>query len=131
IMSLFVLSALVSASAQTDKKQKNKKKDAPKLSVVEVAETPPVAPPVVALKPANGSLYTDNSVNGSLLRDFKARQIGDLVFVDVVETTTATVTSEANRKRDSGNAAGIVPLLSALPIGGAPVAGAVAAELGQ
>jgi flagellar L-ring protein precursor FlgH len=131
ISSLLVLSALVSASAQTDKKKKNKKKDAPKLSVVEVAETPPVAPPVIAIKPANGSLYTDNAVNGSLLRDFKARQIGDLVFVDVVETSSATVTSGADRKRDSGNAAGIVPLLSGLPIGGAAVAGAVAGEMGQ
>ena len=82
-------------------------------------------------KPTNGSLFTDNAVNGNLLRDFKARQIGDLVFVDVVEENTAKVTSNAKRDRDSGTIGGLVPLISALPINGAAVAGPIAGDLGQ
>src|SRR6266700_2727504 len=90
-ISLFICSAFFAVSAQDKKKSKKQKKSQPDLAVVHVQETPlavPVAPPQ---KPANGSLFTDNTVNGNLLRDFKARQIGDLVFVDVVESTTATV----------------------------------------
>ncbi len=128
---LIVFSTFVAGIAQAKKEKKSKKKDQPRLTVVEVRETAPVTPPVETMKPTNGSLFTDNSVNGNLLRDFKARQIGDLVFVDVVETNTATVTSNAKRDRDSGNLAGIVPLVSALPINGAAVAGPILGELGQ
>ncbi|MEP6850023.1 MAG: flagellar basal body L-ring protein FlgH [Acidobacteriota bacterium] len=131
ILAIVLLTA-AGVSAQGKKKsKKNLKKDQPNLSVVQVRESPPVAPVVEREKPANGSLYTDGTVNGNLLRDFKARQIGDLVFVDVVETSTATVASSAARKRDSGNVAGLVPLLSALPVNGAATAGSVVSELGQ
>ena len=119
------------AVAQNKKEKKRKKKDQPKLTVVEIEKTPPVAPIVEPLKPANGSLFTDNSVNANLLRDFKARQVGDLVFVDVVEESRATVTSSANRNRDSGNVGGLVPLLNAIPVSGAATAGSVIGELGK
>ncbi len=122
---------MFSATAQDKKEKQRKKKDQPKLTVVEVQPTPPIAPPVEQLKPANGSLFTDNSVNANLLRDFKARQVGDLVFVDVVETSTANVTSSAKRNRDSGNVGGIVPLLNAIPVNGAATAGSVVGELGK
>lgn len=135
------MSAFISLAAQelpaaksekgAKKEKKKKKGDQPELKIVEVQEKPPIAPPVVAQKPLNGSLFTDNSTNGNLLRDFKARQIGDLVFVDVVETNTATVTSNASRKRDSGNVAGIVPAVTALPIGPAAAIGSVIGELGK
>jgi len=128
---LLVISVALSVPAQDKKEKKKKKKDQPKLTVVEVKETPPVAPVVEKAKPANGSLFSDNSVNGNLLRDFKARQIGDLVFVDVVETSTATVSSSANRSRDSGNLGGIVPLLSAIPIAGVQAAAPVVGEMGK
>jgi len=49
-------------SAQDKKEKKNKKKDQPKLTVVEVQEAPIVVPVVVPQKPANGSLFTDNSI---------------------------------------------------------------------
>ncbi|MEQ1644584.1 MAG: flagellar basal body L-ring protein FlgH, partial [Pyrinomonadaceae bacterium] len=123
---LITLTLIAIASAavisQTKPAKKSKKKDQPKLTVVEVNEAPPVVPDVVILRPTNGSLFTDNATNNDLLRDFKARQVGDLVFVDVVETNTATVSSNASRSRDSGNLAGIVPLVTALPINGAAIA---------
>ncbi len=131
IISAIVLSMVFGVNGQTKKEKEKKKKDQPVLTVVEVQPTPPVAPSVEVQKPANGSLFTDNSTNGNLLRDFKAQQVGDLVFVDVVETNTATVSSNAKRDRDSGNLAGIVPLVSALPLNGAAVAGTVLTGLGQ
>ena len=131
IISAVVFSMVFGVNGQTKKEKKPKKKDQPVLTVVEVQPTPPVAPPIEVQKPANGSLFTDNSTNGNLLRDFKAQQVGDLVFVDVVETNTATVSSNAKRDRDSGNLAGIVPLVSALPLNGAAVAGTVLTGLGQ
>lgn len=82
-------------------------------------------------KPANGSLFTDNASNGNLLIDFKARRVGDLVFVDVVEENSATVSSNASRSRDSGNLGGIVPLVGALPVSGAATVGSVLGGLGQ
>ncbi len=86
---------------------------------------------VPVAKPANGSLFTDGAANGNLLVDFKARNIGDLVFVDVVEENTATVSSGAKRDRDSGTLGGIAPLISALPINGASTAGDVVTGLGK
>lgn len=127
-----VFSALFSSSALAqDKKEKKKKKNQPKLTIVEVQETPPVVPASTPQKPQNGSLFTDNSANTNLLRDFKARQVGDLVFVEVVEESSAAVTSGAKRNRDSGNVGGIVPLANAIPINGASTVGSVIGELGK
>ncbi len=128
---LLSFSVSLSQEKKTKKEKKKKNKSVPQLVVVEVEEKPPTIPVPVTVKPANGSLFTDNASNGNLLRDFKARQIGDLVFVDVVEESTATVTSSAKRDRDSGNLGGIVPLVSALPINGASTAGSVLTGLGQ
>ncbi|MFM9904745.1 MAG: flagellar basal body L-ring protein FlgH [Pyrinomonadaceae bacterium] len=121
----------VAVGAQQKEKKKKKGDQPPPLTIVEVRPTEPVVAEMEIQKPSNGSLFTENSVNGNLLRDFKARQVGDLVFVDVVEENTANVTSNAKRDRDSGNLAGIVPLVSALPINGAAVAGSVLGGLGQ
>lgn len=125
-----LLSALSTLAFAQDNKGK-KKRSEPKLTVVTVSEKPPITPQSEPAKATNGSLFTDGSVNGNLLRDFKARQIGDLVFVDVVETSSANVTSNAKRDRESGNLGGIVPLISALPINGAAVAGSITGELGR
>ncbi len=117
---------------QAKKELENKTKDQPQLTVVEMKPGPQVFEPlVVQAKPANGSLFTDTATNGNLLNDFKARRVGDLVFVDVVETNTATVTSSANRTRDSGSLAGIGSLIGALPIAGAAAAETVVSGLGK
>lgn len=121
----------VALSQEKPVKKKARKRSEPKLAVVEVREQPPVPPIVEMQKPTNGSLFTEGSVNGNLLRDFKAQNVGDLVFVDVVETSSANVTSNAKRNRESGNLGGIVPLITALPVNGAAVAGSVTAELGR
>jgi flagellar L-ring protein FlgH len=130
MLTIIILSLLTAAFAQS-KKDKKKKKDQPRLTVVEVRDAPPAVPVAETPKPANGSLFTDNAAGGNLLRDFKARQVGDLVFVDVVETSTATVSSSAKRNRDSGNLGGIVPLLSAIPVGGVQAAAPVVGEMGK
>lgn len=129
---LIILSLIFNVAAQ-DKKDKKKKasKEPPKLTVVEVLDVPPVASIPPPQKPANGSLFTDSAVNGNLLGDFKAQRIGDLVFVDVVETNTATVNSSAERSRDSGNLGGLAPAISAIPITGASTVGSVIQGLGQ
>src|SRR4051812_44758830 len=116
VMTLFTA---LSVTAQDTKEKKKKKNDQPKLTVVEVAEKPPVIPVPEPQKPANGSLFTDSSVNGNLLADFKAGRLGDLVFIDIVETTSATVQSGAKRERDSGNLGGLSTAVSAIPIAGA------------
>jgi flagellar L-ring protein precursor FlgH len=129
---LLTISLLTSVSAQKDKKKKNKKnKNQPELTVVKIEETAP--PPVTPepQKPANGSLFTDNSVNGNLLADFKARRVGDLVFVDIVESSEAEVTSGAKRNRDSGAVGGIGTIAGALPVPGAAIAGTIVGALGK
>jgi len=122
----------ISAQEKPEKKDKKKKnKSVPELKVVQVEEKPPVIPVQEQKKPANGSLFTETAENANLLRDFKARQVGDLVFVDVVEETEANVASSARRNRDSGNLGGIVPLTNAIPVNGASTAGSVLSELGK
>lgn len=131
-MSLVLLfaSAAFSIAAQ-DKKIKKKKSKQPALAVVTIEDPPSAAPAPAAQKPANGSLFTDGAANGSLLVDFKAGRVGDLVFVDIVETSTATVTSGAKRDRDSGTLGGLSTLIGALPVSGAGTAATVAEGLGQ
>jgi flagellar L-ring protein precursor FlgH len=128
---ILIILAVTSAVPAQDKQGKKKKQPGPELKVVSITEPPPTPPEPVVTRPANGSLFSDDARNGDLVRDFKARQVGDLVFIDVVEVTTATVASSATRSRDSGNLAGAVPLIAALPIGGAATASTVAGELGQ
>ena len=127
---ILIIAALAVGSIAQEKK-KSKPKGQPKLTVVEVTGQQPQVVVVQPPRPTNGSLFTDGSVNGNLLRDFKARENGDLVFVDVVEANTANVTSNAKRDRDSGNLGGLVPLVAGLPINGAAVAAPVLGELGQ
>lgn len=132
ILTIFFLS--ISASlAQNKKVKKEKKKEnknAPELKIAPIEETPPIIIPA-PIPPQNGSLFSESSSNANLLRDFKARQVGDLVFVDVVEQSKATVESSAKRNRDSGNLGGLVPLVNALPVNGAATVGAVLPELGK
>lgn len=132
IVSLIFLISF-SAFAQKDEKPKNKK-DAKQTETKEVQEQPRVefvdATMNKEAKPANGSLFSDGAPGVSLIADEKARRVGDLVFVDVVEASTATVASSAKRGRDSGTLGGIGTLAGALPVPGAAVAGTVIGALG-
>ncbi len=129
---LLISFAFLPAPAQ-DKKSKEKLKQQPKLEIVQLEETVPVAPPpiVETIAPANGSLFANSPASGGLFSDFKARGLGDLVFIDIDETSTATVTSGADRNRDSGTLGGIVTAAGALPVPGAAVAGGVIGALGK
>ncbi len=127
----FVILLSVAVFPAQDKKSKNKLKEQPKLAVVEIEDAPPVAPTPVSPPPANGSLFSDGAAGGNLFQDFKARRIGDLVFVEIVESIEATVASGAKRNRDSGTVGGIVSAAGALPVPGAAVAGGVIGALGK
>jgi flagellar L-ring protein FlgH len=120
-----------------EKIEKARTKDIPEMTVVRFneqskSEAPNVSAAIIVPteKPLNGSLFTDSATNGNLLVDFKARRIGDLVFVDVVETNTATVNSSATRSRDSGNIGGLGALIGAIPVPGAAAAASVTGALG-
>ncbi len=131
---LLLFSSVFSAIQAQDKESGKKLKEQPKLAIVQIEETPPTPPPATIneiVKPANGSLFSDSPVNGNLFRDFKAGQLGDLVFIDIDETSTATVTSGANRERDSGTVGGVVTAAGALPIPGAAIAGTIVGALGK
>jgi flagellar L-ring protein precursor FlgH len=127
----FVLIFSVAFAQEKEKKKKNKSR--PKTAVVELESEikPIVIPTPVVEKPANGSLFTPNAQNLILLEDFRARRVGDLIFVDVSETSTATVTSGATRERNSGDIGGLGTLVGALPVSGAEVASNVLGALGK
>ncbi len=127
---LITISLLLSVSAQDKNEKKKKDKSKPELTVVKIEEPQPIIEIPAPQKPANGSLFTDTATNGNLLADFKARRIGDLVFVDIVESSEATVESSAKRNRDSGAVGGIGTLAGALPVPGAAVAGTIVGALG-
>ncbi len=71
---------------------------------------PPPGPPPAA-PPANGSLYNAASFN-SLAGDRRARRVGDLVTILLVERTQARKSATANSGRDSNTA---LSLPDALP----------------
>ena len=129
---LILMIGCISMGAYAQEKSKKKKGSEPKLTVVEIEPPrPPESPTVVEQRPANGSLFTDSAANGGLFRDFKARQAGDLVFVDVVEESTAAVSSGASRARDSGTVGGLTNAVGALPISSASAISGVIGALGQ
>lgn len=131
---LFVLAGSATVNAQWPGRNK-KKKQAEQAKLAEQAKQAalPVAvikPPPPPPPPANGSLFTDNAPGATLVTNFKAQRVGDLVFIDVVETSTATVSSSATRARDSGTIGGLSGGIAALPNPGTAVAGVIVG-LGQ
>lgn len=87
--------------------------------------------PQAAPTPANGSLFTETAMNADLVVDFKPHRVGDLVFIRVDEASTATVSSSANRARDSGTIGGLVNMLAAIPSPTIAATSNVVGALGQ
>jgi flagellar L-ring protein precursor FlgH len=139
---LLLVTLSVSSFAASKDKNKKKKQDPTRIAtqVPVVSPTPAPTPNDLtkqnarsALAPrerANGSLFFDGAAAGNLFSDFKPRSVGDLVFVDVVESSAANVASNANRKRDSGTLGGLATATGALPSPGAAVAAGVVGALG-
>jgi flagellar L-ring protein precursor FlgH len=121
--------SLAMGGAIPEKKKKKGKEPAEKPVVKPAAE---ILPPPVAPVPqrTNGSLFSDATSRGDLFSDFKASRVGDLVFVNVVEASTATVSSGAKRDRDSGAIGGLVGAIGALPVPGAAIVAGVAGGIG-
>jgi flagellar L-ring protein FlgH len=109
-------------------KKRGREEKPPQPVAIETFEAVPEPAPA---RPANGSLFTGDAPGGDLLSDFKPRHIGDLVFVDVIEGSTASVSSSAKRARDSGSVGGLVDLAGAIPLSGADVAAGVIGALGK
>ncbi len=125
---LLVLCLVIPVPGQDAKKNNKKKKKAQKEEIVAAPEpTRTAAPPAPMI--SNGSLFRENT--GSLLADFKATYVGDLVFIDVIEQSAANVTSNAKRERDSGTSGGLVGLVGAMPFSGAATTATVLNGLGQ
>jgi flagellar L-ring protein FlgH len=127
---LILVASVLFAIDSTASAQKKRNRTATK-----PAETQPIAarpqPAPIAAPPANGSLFSSQSASNSLVTDFKPRGVGDLVFVDVVEESTATVSSAASRSRDSGTIGGLTSAIGAIPLAGAAVTASVVAAAGQ
>jgi flagellar L-ring protein precursor FlgH len=119
---LFVTASSTANAGSTLDKGKKKQAEEVKPAILRVVEIKPTPPP---RPPANGSLFSDNSPGASLVSNFKAQRIGDLVFIDVVEISNATVSSSASRGRDSSTA-GVGGAVAAVP---GPVAAAVSGAL--
>lgn len=132
LLALLLCANVCLADSSKGKKKKIERKS--QVAAQAEAQPTPVAiepPQPQPARPANGSLFTDDAAATNLLADFKARRVGDLVFVDVIEDSTATVASNAKRGRDSGTLGGIVAAAGALPVPGAAIAAGVAGGLGS
>ena len=81
-----------------------------------VLSTPHDTPSPIAsdVPPATGSLWDDRA--GSLYDDFKARRVGDLVTIVVVENTTASARANTavQKSESASTTAGVGPLLNFL-----------------
>ncbi len=115
-----------------DGNKQTRKTKPPERPATEAAQLVPYEPALAEPpRPANGSLYTDSAPNRSLLIDFKATGIGDLLFIDVIEASAASVSSNAKRSRDSGTLAGLTSVAAAIPLPGATVTAGVLGDLGK
>jgi flagellar L-ring protein precursor FlgH len=108
-----------------------KKKKKEKLSAATSTTMTAIPPAPVAPRPANGSLFSDDARNVDLLSDFKPRRVGDIVFVDVVEASAASVTSSGKNSRESGVLGSAIVGALSLPAAAAPKVDAVVGALGS
>ena len=121
---LIILSLVLLLTSTVNAQKKNKQ------LLVNQAETQPTAQAPQPTPVANGSLFSQTSTT-NLVSDFKPRRVGDLVFVDVVEASTATVSSAASRGRDSGTIGGLTTAVGAIPVAGAAATSTVISAMGQ
>ncbi len=63
------------------------------------------------VKPKPGSIYRGVNSNSNFLGDHRARGVGDIITVNIVEVTSATEKAGTTTKRDSSTNAGIPNLL--------------------
>lgn len=125
---IIALAVMTGSVAASDSKKKKKEKASATASVMTTTTT--ATAPVVA-RPANGSLFTDDARNVDLLSDFRPRHVGDIVFVDVVESSAASVSSSAKNARDSGAVGGAIVNALSLPAAAAPKVDAIVGALGS
>jgi len=72
---------------------------------------PELAAPVPQEKPSEGSLWTNDSAMASLFSDIKARKVGDIVTISIVESSSATESASTETGRDSSIKAGVTAFL--------------------
>ena len=125
VISLLILLFIIDNEANAQKKKKQ-----PATTAIEAQQSVNQSQST-ATPPANGSLFSSHTTPTNLVTDFKPRGVGDLVFVDVVETSTATVSSAASRGRDSGTVGGLTTAIGAIPIAGAAATSTVITAMGQ
>ncbi len=75
---------------------------------------------VLLQSPANASLFSPDSPNLFLFRDQKARAVGDIVTIQVVETATAT-NSATTATQKKGDVSLSAPALGGLEKSGSPL----------
>lgn len=93
-------------------------------------EMPPIVYPQASKATAGpGSLWVaENNSSWSLIRDDKAREVGDLVMVDIVTRTTANAKADTDLKRESDIKADIANFFgyeTMLPRSDVPASGVV------
>jgi flagellar L-ring protein precursor FlgH len=72
--------------------------------------------PAVFAQNANPSLYSDSNANLFLFRDLKARSVGDILTIRIVESATATNSANTSTQR-SGDVSVSAPALAGLEKG--------------
>lgn len=68
---------------------------------------PQVTAPPVQEKPSEGSLWRGDSTMASLFSDVKARRVGDIVTISIVESSQASQSAKTDTSRDSSTFAGV------------------------
>jgi flagellar L-ring protein precursor FlgH len=149
ISSTILLLATGMAGAQDKNKAKNKAQDSAIAQTNAVAaqpkskgEDPPPAAGMASstpasaaisvpqpMRPTNGSLFSEDARNLEIFGDFKPRRVGDVLFVGIAESNTATVSSNAKNARDAGGlgaaVVGAIPLPSGAAVSAANIIGAL------
>lgn len=119
-----MVSLLTTGNAVADSKKKKQAEPPPPAAEAAVPQPAPA-------RPTNGSLFSDEGRNVDLYGDFKPHRIGDLVFIDVIESSAASVSSSANSSRESGTLGSAFLNSLQLPADLASGAGGVIGALGS
>ncbi len=82
-----------------------------KQAVAPAAVAAPSARPVP--KPQNGSVWDENGVLCTMFADMKARKVGDILTIKIVESSSATNKASTKTERDSSLSAGLTSFFNA------------------